>query len=160
MDGVVTMLQQYKRILVAVDGSDESEAAFRKAVHVANRNQSSLFLLHVIDTMSFQSVSGYEGLITENVTDQVKETLEEYKKYAELQGVEEFQYLIEYGSPKILIAKYVPKEYQVDLIMLGATGLNAVERLFVGSVSRYVIQNASCDVLVVRTDLENQPIQF
>ena len=81
MDGVVTMLQQYKRILVAVDGSDESEAAFRKAVHVANRNQSSLFLLHVIDTMSFQSVSGYEGLITENVTDQVKETLEEYKKY-------------------------------------------------------------------------------
>ena len=145
------MLQQYKRILVAVDGSDESEAAFRKAVHVANRNQSSLFLLHVIDTMSFQSVSGYEGLITENVTDQVKETLEEYKKYAELQGVEEFQYLI---------AKDVPKEYQVDLIMLGATGLNAVERLFVGSVSRYVIQNASCDVLVVRTDLENQPIQF
>ena len=143
------MLQQYKRILVAVDGSDESEAAFRKAVHVANRNQSSLFLLHVIDTMSFQSV-----------TDQVKETLEEYKKYAELQGVEEFQYLIEYGSPKILIAKDVPKEYQVDLIMLGATGLNAVERLFVGSVSRYVIQNASCDVLVVRTDLENQPIQF
>ena len=38
--------------------------------------------------------------------------------------------------------------------MMGATGLNAVERLFIGSVSEYVIRNASCDVLVVRTDLE------
>ncbi|KAB5915090.1 universal stress protein, partial [Bifidobacterium adolescentis] len=44
----------------------------------------------------------------------------------------------------------------VDLIMLGATGLNAVERLFIGSVSEYVIRNATCDVLVVRTDLENK----
>ena len=40
--------------------------------------------------------------------------------------------------------------------MLGATGLNAVERLFIGSVSESVIRNASCDVLVVRTDLDNK----
>ena len=45
---------------------------------------------------------------------------------------------------------------QIDLIMLGATGLNAVERLFIGSVSEYVIRNANCDVLIVRTDLDNK----
>ena len=39
--------------------------------------------------------------------------------------------------------------------MLGATGLNAVERLFIGSVSEYVIRHAPCDVLIVRTDLDN-----
>ena len=43
--------------------------------------------------------------------------------------------------------------------MLGATGLNAVERLFIGSVSEYVIRNATCDVLVVRTDLENKIVK-
>ncbi|MEL5941041.1 universal stress protein, partial [Tetragenococcus halophilus] len=46
----------------------------------------------------------------------------------------------------------------VDLIILGATGLNAVERLFIGSVSEYVTRNASCDVLIVRTDVENKRI--
>lgn len=59
-----------------------------------------------------------------------------------------------------MIAKQLPQDHEVDLIMLGATGLNAVERLFIGSVSEYVIRNASCDVLVVRTDLANKiPVQ-
>ena len=42
--------------------------------------------------------------------------------------------VLAYGSPKNIIAKELPKEYNIDLIMLGATGLNAVERLFIGSV--------------------------
>ncbi len=41
--------------------------------------------------------------------------------------------------------------------MIGATGLNAVERLLIGSVTEYVTRTADCDVLVVRTDLENKP---
>ncbi|EPC76844.1 Putative universal stress protein, partial [Lacticaseibacillus paracasei subsp. paracasei Lpp71] len=45
----------------------------------------------------------------------------------------------------------------IDLIMIGATGLNAVERLLIGSVTEYVTRNALCDVLVVRTDLANKP---
>ena len=64
--------------------------------------------------------------------------------------------VLEYGSPKVVISKQLTKDYGIDLIMMGATGLNAVERLFIGSVSEYVIRNASCDVLVVRTDLENK----
>ena len=38
------MLQQYQRIMVAVDGSSESELAFKKAVNVAQRNNSELVL--------------------------------------------------------------------------------------------------------------------
>ncbi|MBO8441671.1 MAG: universal stress protein, partial [Firmicutes bacterium] len=45
----------------------------------------------------------------------------------------------------------------IDLIMIGATGLNAVERILIGSVTEYVTRTAQCDVLVVRTDLENKP---
>ena len=38
----MTMLQQYKHILVAIDGSYEAELAFRKAVEVALRNNRKL----------------------------------------------------------------------------------------------------------------------
>ncbi|MGO3608506.1 MAG: universal stress protein, partial [Enterococcus sp.] len=55
-----------------------------------------------------------------------------------------------------MIANQIPENNDIDLIMLGATGLNAVERLFIGSVSEYVIRNAACDVLIVRTDLDNK----
>jgi len=35
--------------------------------------------------------------------------------------------------------------------------LKAVERLLIGSVTEYVTRTAVCDVIVVRTDLDNQP---
>jgi len=49
-------------------------------------------------------------------------------------------------------------EIPSDLIILGSTGLNAMERILVGSVSSYVTRNALTDVIVVRTDLNNQAI--
>ncbi len=36
--------------------------------------------------------------------------------------------------------------------MIGSTGLNALERLMVGSVATYVSRNAVCDVLVVKPE--------
>ncbi|MEI5995054.1 universal stress protein [Candidatus Enterococcus mansonii] len=154
------MLQNYRKIMVAVDGSAEAELAFQKAINVAMRNDAELLLAHVIDTRAFQSVSSFDGVLAEQATEMAKQTLEGYKKQAKEHGCERVSTIIEYGSPKPIISKQLPEDHEVDLIMLGATGLNAVERLFIGSVSEYVIRTAACDVLVVRTDLENNvPIQ-
>lgn len=150
------MEQQYTKIMVAVDGSEEAELAFKKAVNVAKRNQAELLLAHVIDTRAFQTVSSFDNVLAEQATDMAKQTLADYEKNARTAGVEKVTQVIEYGAPKITIASQIPEKYQIDLIMLGATGLNAVERLFIGSVSEYVIRNASCDVLIVRTDLNNK----
>lgn len=150
------MLQQYNRILVAVDGSAEAEIAFKKAVQVAVRNSATLVLAHVIDTRAFQSISTFDGAMADKASEQAKNTLEEYVRYAKNHRVQDITYSIEYGSPKVLIAKQIPEDQKIDLILLGATGLNAVERIFIGSVSEYVIRHANCDVLIVRTDLENK----
>ena len=152
------MLQQYTSILVAVDGSKEAELAFKKGVQIAKRNQAELIIVHVIDTKAFQSISTFDGSMADRATAQAKSTLEEYIDYAKTNEVKDIHYTIEYGSPRVIIAKQVPEEYNSDLIMLGATGLSAVERMFIGSVSEYVTRHANCDVLIVRTDLENQSI--
>lgn len=149
------MLQNYNKIMVAVDGSAEAELAYQKAVNVAIRNDAELLLAHVIDTRAFQSISSFDGMLAEQATEMAKQTLSDYKKQAEEHGCKNVSTVIEYGSPKVIIAKQLPQDHNVDLIMIGATGLNAVERLFIGSVSEYVIRNSTCDVLVVRTNLEN-----
>ena len=59
------MSQQYERIMVAVDGSYESELAFIKGVHVAKRNNAQLLLVHVIDTRALQSVATFDSYIYE-----------------------------------------------------------------------------------------------
>ncbi|MGM9892076.1 universal stress protein [Limosilactobacillus sp.] len=154
------MAQTYKHILVPVDGSAEAELAFKKAVAVAKRNgeDAELRLLHVVDTRAFQNISSFDTSMVEQVTDTAKKTLDQYIDYAKKQGVKNVSYSIEYGAPKTIIARDVPKEMGADLIMIGATGLNAVERILIGSVTEYVTRTAVCDVLVVRTDLNNKPI--
>lgn len=150
------MLQQYKHILVAIDGSYEAELAFRKAVEVALRNNGQLHLIHVIDTRAFQNISSFDSAMVEQVTETAKKTMDEYIVTANHLGLTDVDYSIEYGAPKSLIAREVPEKKDIDLIMIGATGLNAVERLLIGSVTEYVTRTAVCDVLVVRTDLDNK----
>lgn len=154
------MAQQYKHILVPIDGSQEAELAFKKAVAVAKRNgnDTELRLLHVVDTRAFQNISSFDSSMVEQVTETAKKTLDEYVDYAKKQGLTNVSYTIEYGAPKTIISRDVPQKMHADLIMIGATGLNAVERILIGSVTEFVTRTAVCDVLVVRTDLDNQPI--
>lgn len=153
------MLQSYKSILVPIDGSYESELAFKKAINVAKRNgeETALHLVHVVDTRAFQNISSFDTTMVEQVTETAKKTLEGYVDEAKKAGVNNVDFSVEYGAPKIIIAKDIPDEKKIDLIMIGATGLNAVERILIGSVTEYVTRTAQCDVLVVRTDLENKP---
>ena len=149
------MMEDYKTILSPVDGSEESELAFRKAVHVAQKNNAKLLIVHVIDTRAIQTPSGFEGNFTDEIVRQTKVMMDRYESLARERGVQDIETIIDYGSPKVMIAKEIAVEHKADLIMIGATGLNAVERLFIGSVSEYVIRHAPCDVTVVRTDLDN-----
>ncbi|WP_413627136.1 universal stress protein [Fructilactobacillus vespulae] len=152
------MLQEYENILVPVDGSYGAELAFEKAVAVAKRNDAHLHIVHIIDTRTFQDISSFDSSIINEVTESVKKTLEKYVSEAQEAGLNNVDYSIEYGAPKTIVARDLTKQLDTDLIMIGATGLNAVARLLVGSVTEYVTRNAACDVLVVRTDLNNEVV--
>ncbi|MGN1402600.1 MAG: universal stress protein [Bacillus sp. (in: firmicutes)] len=142
----------YKKILVAVDGSQEAEWAFKKAIEVAKRNDATLYIGHVIDTRSFATIEAYDSTMAERSESYAKELLEEYKDHAEEMGVKDVHVEIEYGSPKVKIPRDLAKKHDIDLIICGATGLNAVERFLIGSVSEHVTRYAKCDVLVIRTN--------
>lgn len=146
------MTANYHRILVPMDGSKESEAALTRAIELTldAGDEGILSILNVIDTRAFQNVASFDDTMVEAVSDETRKSLEKYKAQAIEAGVKNVDYLIEYGSPKSLIAKDVPNEVNADLIVIGATGLNTVERLVIGSVTEFVTRSAKVDVLVVR----------
>lgn len=146
------MANHYKNIVVAVDGSKEAEYAFRKSIDVAKRNVgATLNLVNVIDTRSFAAVEAYDRSIAERAQQHSEELLNGYKEQAEAEGVANVNLVIEYGSPKNIITKELSNIVEADLIICGATGLNAVERFLIGSVSEAIVRTAKCDVLVIRT---------
>ncbi|CAH1857437.1 universal stress protein [Convivina intestini] len=146
------MVKDYQKILVPMDGSKESEAALARAIDLTKLagDSATLSILNVIDTRVFQSIASFDDTMVDAVADQARKSLEKYQKQAQDAGIKNVDYLIEYGSPKALIANDVPTELKTDLIVIGATGLNAVERFVIGSVTAYVTRAAITDVLVVR----------
>ena len=144
------MLQRYQNIMVAVDGSHEAELAFEKGVNVALRNNSRLTIAHVIDTRALQSVSTFDAEVYEELQEDAKKLMDQYAEKTKEAGVGNVVTVVEMGNPKTLLATDIPEEQKVDLIMVGATGLNAFERLLVGSSSEYILRHAKVDLLVVR----------
>ncbi|GAO99393.1 universal stress protein [Fructobacillus ficulneus] len=145
------MTQTYRNILVPVDGSKEAEAALQRAVLLAQENdQASLTIATVIDTRAIQNISSFDSTVVDTIAEESHQTLETYKKQAETAGVKNVAYRIDYGTPKTMVANDIPTEINADLIVIGATGLNTVERIVVGSVTAYVTRTAKTDVLVVR----------
>ena len=144
------MTQRYENIMVAVDGSKEADLAFIKGVHSALRNQAKLTIAHVIDTRALQSVSTFDAEVYEELQVEANDLMAEYEKRAKDADLTDIKVVIEMGNPKTLLAKTIPDNEKVDLILVGATGLNAFERLLVGSSSEYILRHTSVDLLVVR----------
>ncbi len=143
--------QRYQNILVGVDGSDQANEAFKKAVEVARRNQGKVYVANIID-QQIPTMMGYAPLdttIIEQEKDTAQELIESCKQYGKSVTFDLIEGIIAYGSAKEAMAKQLPEKYGIDLIMVGQSGLNAVERFITGSVASYIIREAKCDVLVV-----------
>lgn len=147
--------QEYDSILVGTDGSDQAKLAFEKAISVAKRNNAKVVVAHIIEnklyggTMSF---STFTPDLVQSESDEAQKLLDSYIEEAKHLGYDNVETVLEYGSPKILMAKELPEKFNTDLIMVGQSGLNAVERLVMGSVSDHIIRTAPCDVLIVRPE--------
>jgi nucleotide-binding universal stress UspA family protein len=51
-----------------------------------------------------------------------------------------------------MLSYTLPKEYDVDLIVLGATGMGTVAQVILGSTASYVVENAAPDVVIVKNN--------
>lgn len=143
------MVEQYKNILVAVDGSEQSYDALREAIETAQANDSQLKILYVLndklanipvhlDTMTlYKSVQEHSDYVVDQVQGYLKDT------------EVNFEIVRLTGSPKREIINYA-KENNIDLIVLGSTGLDAIDRFIIGSTTQYIVNHASCNVMVVK----------
>lgn len=157
--------QEYQRILIAIDGSESSENALIKAIKIAERNNSELIIAHVFDVNSYAlgmvdtaGISTIDAAGIDIDKNRMEKLLEQYKLKAKEHDIEKVQTIMVQGAPKIILAKDIPNEYHVDLIVVGQTGMNVVERWMMGSVSEHIIRHAPCDVLIVRNKKQDEEV--
>ncbi|GMA47543.1 universal stress family protein [Tetragenococcus muriaticus PMC-11-5] len=144
------MLDTYKRILVAIDGSEKSEKAFNEAIEIAKRNDATVFLAWIINDVELTTSAYAFSRLLKDEQQSIEEDMDEKIKIAEQAGVKSIERIVEIGSPKEMIAMDLSKEHEIDLIVIGSTGKGAIAQALVGSTTAFVVNHAPCNVMVIR----------
>ncbi|SPT62807.1 Putative universal stress protein SAV1710 [Aerococcus viridans] len=143
------ILDNIQRILVPVDDSENSKAAFRDAVEIAMRSNATVDVLSVIaDDYVFSDLRVSETDINE-MKKRTLETLEKYEDYGKARNFNDIRTFTSFGNPRREVAK-IANEGDYQLVVIGATGKGAVTRALVGSVAEYTVRLSKIPVLVVK----------
>ena len=143
----------YKRILLAYDGSETGQKALLDCREIAQWSQASLTLIAV--TPLQRQVVAAEGVIYEKSV--VEEDRAKYRGILNdglrrlMESGHEAQGEVLYGETVDEIARYA-RQIDADLIVVGRKHLEGwAARWWRGSVSKSLIADAPCSVLVVIT---------
>ena len=138
----------FSRILVAVDGSESAKRALEEAIFLAQKCNSKLDIIHVIDDSSYGGDSANTFELLEGLKSRGRRLLERCQSQAATNNVQT-ETLLKLGDPAQVIIEIANKN-DYDLIMMGSRGLSAFKELLLGSVSFKVMHHARCPVMVVR----------
>ncbi|MDG6904193.1 MAG: universal stress protein [Nitrososphaerota archaeon] len=139
----------FKRILVAVDGSDVSLRAVEHAARLAKDEGASLRALYVVASPPFE-IEAELADYYDDARKSAKKWMKDVENAASLHGMT-IKTEILVGAISILDAIIGYAENQsIDLIVTGTRGKTQSAKLLVGSVAAGLVQYANCSVLAVR----------
>ncbi len=144
------------KILIATDGSASANRAVELAAHLANVHNASLHAINVIRQIQIppdmQNMARVESLgenrlsVLEFIANQI---LDDAESRVQAKGATLAKKSIGHEDPATSISKYAVK-HGMDLVIVGTRGLNKVEALLMGSVSRKVAEICKVNCLIVR----------
>ncbi|RCL28449.1 universal stress protein [Pseudomonas sp. AFG_SD02_1510_Pfu_092] len=138
----------YRTVLVPVDFSASSLRAIERAKAVAP--QAEIVLLHVYEA-PFESSMRFAHIDRDTLTHYRnvirKDAVQQLAALAEAAGLADARQIIVHGDPGWRIAEQ-EQVLECDLIVVGKQGESAFEELLIGSVTKHVLNECQCDVLV------------
>lgn len=137
------------RLVIAVDGSGDSELAVAAAASRTWKKGSSARLVTVVDARLASSASSkWVKKSDKKAREWISRMNAAFEKKLKAAGLS-VSSLIKEGEPSHELVEEA-KKWGADTVFIGARGLNLVERFLLGSVSASVSAGAPCSVEVIR----------
>ncbi|MBW1294686.1 universal stress protein [Aquimarina litoralis] len=144
-----------KKILVPTDFSSQAESALKVAAQLAKKNNSEIYLLHILEMpvhLTDLMSSGASAPAPEAVffMKQTHKKFEEVLENSYLDGIE----VIETVSFEDVLNGIIDatKKNDIDIIVMGSHGSSGFEELFIGSNAEKVVRTSEKPVLVIKED--------
>ena len=140
-----------QRIVVGVDGSDQSIHAARVAASIARTRGAELAIVTVV-----RPPEGWWGVVGspppaealgDALSDAQQQVLDKTVGTVDLVGIN-YDTFEEIGDPSQRLTE-VCDRLDADLLVVGRRGAGFIKRMVVGSVAKHVVDEAPCPVLIV-----------
>ena len=142
------------KILLAIDGSGESELATRRAVDLADTAGSELHVVYVGQLPNFlmndPDIMGFYRKLYDDIEQESLEILWRLTWAVKAAGGDVAGAHLRMGNVAEEIVE-LAKELQADLIVMGSRGYGGLRRVIKGSISDVVVRRAACAVMTVRS---------
>jgi nucleotide-binding universal stress UspA family protein len=164
-----TITERLSKILIAVDGSEQSFHAANYAVAIAQRYDAELYALYVTSSPTLYNVSS--KMPEDQIPDEVRKFIQNAKEHsqpwfnkiseniaASAAGKENTKNATIHLDTEVVVSpisvvgtivEYAERNY-IDLIVVGTRGRSGFKRLLLGSTASGVVTYAHCPVLIVK----------
>lgn len=141
------------KYLVCVDDSSYATSTFNLATTIMNKKDDELFIMSVTEAVPayFGGVM-YAPAIREAeaaIERRTRANLQYFGKTAKALGVNVKLLTSVSGDAGQVICKACEKK-GIDFLIVGRRGMGKFQRFFMGSTSKYLVENAPCDVIVCK----------
>ncbi len=157
-----------KKILVPIDGSENSDRAVSFAAELAVPLGATITLLHVLDRLPAREqlkhyletleaaavqddaeIESVRNTLSKSGEDAAVSLLETATRRAKAAGVTKVTTAVEDGDPAKEILKSIESR-QFDIVVMGRRGLGGLKGMLMGSLSQKVANLAECTVVTVK----------
>jgi len=138
----------YKHILLASDGSENAVRAAKEAVKIASCDQEALIDVVFVVDYEKSKTDVLHAASTEAIDIERRKKNSKVLQYLNEAKVN-YKTTILHGNPGPEIIRYANQQ-QVDLVVIGSRGLNALQEMVLGSVSHKVMKRVHCPALIVK----------
>lgn len=154
------MATKLKKILIALDATDEAEEVLEGAMALDPRGSVEFQVITVVPPM-MGGVSGIEGATfaaswpLRDMEDTIaQETTKNIRERVAAFGIAPDRVSTRIGRPALEIRTHA-EQIGADLIVIGSHGRHGLSGVMLGSTANGVLHNSPCDVLTVRVDGED-----
>ena len=141
-------MSTYKKMLVAIDLTEEAPQVLNKAKAMCDAQGAELLLVHVVEPVGY-AYGGDIPMDLSELQDQLdKAAREQLGKYGDEYGIAAANQVVTVGRPESEIHR-LGKEHNVDLVIVGSHGRKGFQ-LLLGSTANGVLHGTECDVLAIR----------
>jgi nucleotide-binding universal stress UspA family protein len=136
------------KVLVATDGSEHSMKAVQRGLELAEKQGAQVTLMSV----AYYVQGDFDSMpmnIQDKLEDEARNALKKAKALFDAKNLP-VETVLESGLVPANLIINKAQEGKFDRIIVGSTGMSALERVLMGSTAAKVVAHAPCEVTVVR----------